>query len=119
MLKEVFQILIYLLAAYGVLALWYIIIKAVLQKTKSEKSNVKLVLMLKDREEAVEGIVRSLFSGNLFRKFICNGKVTVLDMGSKDETWMILNKLKSDYEQLELINVNEKEKIFNEFEENR
>ena len=71
--------------------------------------------MLKDQEESVEGIVRSMFSESLVRKVINSGKVTVLDMGSKDDTWKILNKLGTLYEQLELIKPSEKEKIFDGF----
>lgn len=115
MLNSILEILIYLLAAYGALALSYIAVNSVLQKSKTEKSNVKLVLMLKDREEAVEGIVRNMLSGSLLRKVVNDGRVTVLDMGSKDETWLILSKLKSDYEQLELIKSSDKEKIFDGF----
>lgn len=116
MWKIILQILVYLLAVYGALALSFIVISSIIKRTKHDNSRLKLVLLVKDREESIEGVVRNVFSGNMLRKTMSDNKFTVLDMGSTDETWKILNKLKCDYEQMELLNIGEKEKIFEGFD---
>jgi hypothetical protein len=45
------------------------------------------------------------------------GKLTILDMGSKDDTLEILQKLEIDYPCLEVLRKTEKDIIFNSFEE--
>ncbi len=112
-------ILICLLALYGAIALSIIVINSIFQRVKSEKSKLKLILLVKDNEEAIEGIIRNIFAGNFLRKVIPESKLTVLDMGSTDETLKILGKLKCEYEQLELLSMAEKDNAFEGFEENK
>lgn len=116
MWKIILQILVYLLAVYGALALSFIVFNSISQRTKPERFKLKLVLLVKDREDSIEWVVRNVFSGSTLRKTMSENKFTVLDMGSTDETWKILNKLKGDYEQMELLNIGEKEKIFEGFD---
>ena len=75
-----------------------------------------MVLIVKNQEEVIEGIIRNLSSADILRKAMTTEKLTILDMSSSDKTLEILNKLKSDYEYFDILEEDEKESIFAGFE---
>lgn len=111
----IYDVLIYLLAVYGALTLIFSIASSVYYRTKTENRNVKLVLVVKNKQDIIEYFVGCIFKGSILKKVIPGGKLTVLDMGSSDETRGILDKLKRDYEYIDIIKEEEKEKIFQGF----
>ena len=80
---------------------------------------IKLVLIVKNQGDTIEGVLRNVLPRNFIRKLMPGGKLTILDMGSKDDTLEILQKLEIDYPCLEVLKQGEKEAIFNSFEEER
>jgi len=112
MLKTIIDFFVYLLAVYGVLSLIINIIDSVHPGSGLRSSGVKMVLLVKNQEETIEGIIRSMFMGDFLRKIGSGHMLTVLDMGSKDKTPVILEKLKKQYESMEVLMAEEKEKVF-------
>jgi len=115
MLKIVFDFLFYTLAIYGALSLIISFVGLAGQKEVDGKHKVRMILMVKNAEEVIEGIVRNVFLGGILRKLMCNGRLTVMDMGSSDRTADILNKLKHEYGYIDILDESEKEKVFNVF----
>lgn len=72
-----------------------------------EKNEPCIVLTVKNQQESVEGLIRSIVWQNLHAK---NGgrvpKIIVVDLGSSDNTPDILNRIASDYD---FIHVTDKE----------
>ena len=116
MLTITFDVLICLLAAYGALSLAISIFNTACQRFISENTSMKIILMVKNQAETIEGVVRDIFTGDFSRKVMSGNKLTVVDMGSMDETVEILRKLKDDYEYLEVVTSEEKDKIFTYFD---
>lgn len=71
-----------------------------------------LVLVVKDQEDAVEGIVRTIMEREGLTRIIPGGRLKVVDLGSRDQTVDILERLKDEYEIIDIVGENEKEKIF-------
>jgi len=110
------DIFTYLLAVYGAIALIFAICNSIKQRLCNDNSSIKMVLIVKNQEEVIEGIIRNLSSADILRKAMTTEKLTILDMSSSDKTLEILNKLKSDYEYFDILEEDEKESIFAGFE---
>ena len=109
------DIFTYLLAVYGAFTLIITICNSIRQRLDNDNCNVKVVLIVKNQEETIEGIIRNLFSADILRKAMTTEKLTVVDMGSSDKTPTILGKLKKDYESFEILEEDEKGRIFSCF----
>lgn len=66
---------------------------------------LKNVLIVKNQEDTVEWIVK-----NAIRNV--KGKLIIVDMGSCDETWEILKRLKLGNEDIEILKEEDKLKVF-------
>ena len=110
------HILLYLLAACSAVLLLIYIINRKSSKTKDEGARLSLVIMVRNQQDVVEGLVRNFFRGNFLKRVVPEMKITVIDMSSNDETWEILTKLAKTYEYLEVIKESDKEKIFTYFD---
>jgi len=108
--------IVYVLAIYGLLSLAVSIFSLIPARVKNSNGKIKIVLMVKDSEEVIEGVVRNIFAGNTVKEFSTDGKLTVVDFGSKDGTVEILNRLKDSYVHMEVLNNDEKEKVFTSFD---
>ncbi|MFZ5986016.1 MAG: hypothetical protein ACOYWZ_02700 [Bacillota bacterium] len=117
MLRTVFEVVVCVLAAYGFITLIHELILSVKHKMNYKNSMVKLVLIVKNQGEVIEGVLRNVLPRDFLRKLMPGGKLIVLDMGSKDDTLDILRKLEKDYECLEVLKRNEKDILFKYFEE--
>jgi len=102
------------LAAYGTLVLirefakYY---RASLSRREFEKKDgMCLAILVKNREQDVEWIIRETMRSVLAKK--CRMPVMVVDMESDDETNAIVKSLVMEYDDLELIENSEKEKVF-------
>ncbi|MGI6776729.1 MAG: glycosyltransferase [Acetivibrionales bacterium] len=112
MLESVVQFVVFFLAIYGVFTLIMGLKGLITQKIDIEDYKTKLVIMVKDQEETIEGIIRTIFMESFLRKVLSNDKLIVIDMGSKDKTREILEKLKREYEYIEVLNENQKDRVF-------
>lgn len=115
MLNLILQVITYLFALYGMISAVYLILRELI-KPKIEDDGIKLVIIEKNQENRIEGIIDNVLTGELVRNLIANGKITVLDMGSEDGTVEILKKLKEKYQTINLIQENERHLIFEDFE---
>jgi len=106
------EILLYLFACYGVVSLIASIIESINKEKKSKNPGVKLVILLKDQQDTIEGIIRAMLSEEVSKGIVSDGKLYIVDMGSQDETLKILKKLKRKYDTIEIFNMDEKELIF-------
>lgn len=118
MMEVIFEVLTCVLAAYGLMTLIHEILISIKQHNKGYRnSQVKLVLIVKNQGETIEGVLRNVLPRDFIRKLMPGGKLLVLDMDSNDDTMDILRKLEKDYECLEVLRKSEKELIFRYFEE--
>lgn len=117
MLRIIFEIVLCILAAYGFMSLTHDLIISARNSINYENSMIKLVLIVKNQGEVIEGVLRNVLSRDTLRKLMPGAKVTILDMGSKDDTLDILRKLQEDYECLDVLKKSEKDSIFKYFEE--
>lgn len=113
--EMLYEIVIYLLAVYGAIALAMNMLNPLYRRAKVGMGNVKLILAVKDQEDTVEGMVRNLFESELLPSLVPDNTLTVVEMGSTDETLKLLSKLKQEYGAIEIVTQNEKEKIFSGF----
>lgn len=111
------NILIYLFAACGAIFIIILLINRIPNRNENDKSKLSLVIMVRNKQDIVEGLVRNFFRGNFLQRVAPDMKITVIDMGSNDETWEILKRLAETYDCLDLIKENEKEKIFTYFQQ--
>jgi len=77
----------------------------------------KLVLIVKNQGEVIEGVLRNALQRDFIRKLMPDGRLTVVDMGSTDDTVEILKKLEMDYECIEVLKKSEMESLFGYFDE--
>lgn len=117
MFETIMEIIICLLAAYGFFTLLHDLVMTIKQRANYKNPMVKLVLLVKNQGDVIECILRNVLSRDVLRKLIPQGKLIILDMGSKDDTLDILRKLEKDYECLEVIRKGERETIFRNFDE--
>ncbi|HOQ37962.1 MAG TPA: hypothetical protein PK033_07690 [Acetivibrio sp.] len=117
MLQIVLEVLVCVLAAYGLIILLHELLLSAKQSRSYKNSMVKLVLIVKNQGETIEGVLRNVLPRDFIRKLMPGGKLIVLDMGSKDDTMDILRKLERDYECLEVLKRSEMEYLFKCFED--
>lgn len=117
MAEKVFEFVMVILATYGFFIIMHDLVLAIKSKSKYQNSMIKLVLIVKNQGDVIEGVLRNVLPRNFIRKLMPGGKLTILDMGSKDDTIKILQKLEKDYECLEVLKQGEKDAIFNSFKE--
>ena len=110
------QFIVCVLAIYGALSLIASIFSLIPIKFKKGNGKIKVVLMVKDSEEVIEGVIRNVFEGDTVREFSTDGKITVVDLGSKDSTFEILNKLKDSYVHMEVLDNDKRERVFSTFD---
>jgi len=115
MLKAIFEFTVYLFALYGAVILILGTVGSVCRSKSCDNLKIRMVLVVKNAENVIEGIVRNVFLGGVLGIVMSQGRLTIIDMGSTDSTQEILNKLKNDYEVLDVLGTDEKEKVFTAF----
>ena len=104
--------LVWLLAVYGLFCFFVSIFKLIdRKKYHNEKAN--LILVVKDQEDNIEGIIRDAVNNKFVRGIALTGRFTVLDMGSTDDTLKILKKLEQEYPLLDICTYEERDKVLN------
>lgn len=117
MIKNIFDILLCILATYGIISLVHEMVTSIRNRINYSDSRIKLVLIVKNQGEVIEGVLRNVLSRDSLRKLIPEGRLTILDMGSKDDTLEILRKLEADYECIDVLKRNEMDSLFKSFDE--
>lgn len=116
MLKHILDFITCLLAVYGALSiiLDFLCARGV-RNLRAGNHEIRLVLLVKNAEEVIEGVVRSILYGGFLRRTTSDGKLTVVDMGSTDKTADILRRLENEYGCIDAIGEEEKEGIYSGF----
>lgn len=112
MLEDALQFVIFFLAVYGALSLISGLVSEIRRKSDVNSLKTRLVVMVKDQEDCVEGIIRTIFMENFLSKVMSSGKLIILDRGSTDKTLKIIGKLKDEYKCIDVFTEEEREKIF-------
>jgi len=112
------QVITYVLALYGLSIIIFNILYALIKKPNIREPHVKLVLIVKNQEDIIEGIIRNIFMVDFLKKIIEKEKLTIIDMGSTDDTFKIITRLRKDNKGIEILEYNQKEKIFAGYETN-
>ncbi len=112
MQENLAYIITYILAGFGALTLVHMIIDTINFKMANDSSSIRLALIVKNKQDEIEGVIRNIFRSGILNRSGIGGSLIVLDLGSQDETVALLEKLKRDYEYIEVIEDSEKERIF-------
>ncbi|AEV66884.1 hypothetical protein [Acetivibrio clariflavus] len=117
MLKTMFDIVVYMFATYGFIVFLHELLVSIKHSRRYKNSMIRLVLMVKNQGEVIEGVLRNALQRDFIRKLMPDGRLTVLDMGSSDDTVDILKKLEKDYEYIEVLKKCEMESVFESFDD--
>ena len=71
---------------------------------KSRNEGIYLILAVKNQEGKIEGFLRSILFRFIYGKEENIDNIIVTDLDSTDDTLEILNKIKKDYEIIEVLN---------------
>lgn len=72
--------------------------------TNLRNNGIYLIVAVKNQEEEIEGVLRSILFRFIYGKEENINDIIVTDLGSTDKTPEILEKLSHDYETVELLN---------------
>lgn len=117
MMKTIFEIVVCMFATYGFITFLHELLLTIKHNMKYKTSMVKLVLIVKNQGEVIEGVLRNILQRDFIRKLMPGGRLIVLDMGSNDDTIDILRKLEKDFEYIQVLKKSEKESLFKFFDE--
>lgn len=112
MANTVMNVVIYLLAVYGALSIIISIGNIVFTERCTNLKNARLVLMVKDCGQAVEGVVEYILKEGVLKKARVEDVLTIVDLGSTDDTQAVLAKLQEMHECLSLVEYKDREQIF-------
>ncbi len=115
MLTNLPECIIYLLAAYGVLVLVLGAIDLIRSKITASHPKVRVVLLVQNAQEQIEFIVRNVVMKDFASRASSDKKVIFVDMDSSDDTVILLKKLQQCYPTIEVLQHQDKEVIFNDF----
>ena len=115
MLYRLFEYVVCLLAAYGLLMLVLSAAGAIQNRIPGRRPRVRVVLLVKDAEEHIEYIIRSAVKKDIASKALSDRTIAVVDMDSMDHTYMLLEKLQKDFSNIEALTFAERNLIFEDF----
>lgn len=109
------EVIVYLLAIQGLMAVISQIVSAIRLRRRNIDNKTRLLLVVKNCEDTIEGTIRSAYMDDLPIRMQVGPRLTVLDLGSVDMTLDILYRLKREYPDLEIIEEEDKDRIFSSF----
>ena len=115
MLYYIIKFLACLLAVYGAFTFIFCMIGAIRSRSAAGTSKVRVVVVVRDVEEQIENIVRNSIKAELSSRLMSGGNLTFVDMASQDGTLLLLHKLKKDYENIEILEMEERHRAFSDF----
>jgi hypothetical protein len=115
--QPVIEILTYIFALYGFILAISLVVKCFYRGISLGNSDIRIVLIVKNQGEMIEGVVRSILSSRIFEGIIHKDSLYIVNMGSNDNTGEILHRLKRDYDcyNMVVLNNEEKDKVFDGF----
>lgn len=116
MLANLPECIIYLLAAYGALVLILGAIDLIRTKMAASRPKVRVVLLVQNAQDQIEFIVRNVVMKDFASRAYSDKKVVFIDMDSTDETVVLLKKLQQCYPAIEVLQYQDKEVIFSDFQ---
>ncbi len=103
MMEFILHGVFWVLALYGLFELIKDIIY-ICTYTKLKSDGIYMIIATKNQEQKIEGFLRTLLFRLIYGKEELIKDVIVTDLGSKDDTEKILNKLSKDYDCIKLAN---------------
>lgn len=116
MLEFVLNTIFWTLAFYG----FFELIKNIIYistYTKLKADGIYLILAVKNQEEQIEGVLRSLLFKTLYGKEETIKEIIVADLKSKDKTKEIAKKMEKDYEILKVLTWKECKDLFDNIDQ--
>ena len=108
MVEIIVQLIIGLFAVYGFIQLFINIVNSI--RIRNQRNDgIKLIMAVKNRQDNVEGAVRSIFINGVLDRVGAENVLYVADMGSTDDTPRIIHNLCSRYDNLKPVNIQENE----------
>ena len=89
----------------------------VLVHTKLKSDGIYLILAVKNQEEKIEGVLRSILFRFIYGKEESINDIIITDLGSTDNTPVILEKLGKDYDSIEILNWKESKELIEKINE--
>lgn len=111
----ILKFIVYLLAIYGALTLISGIFGAIRTSLHLKGSKLKLVLLVKNSEKYIEYLIRDMILKFMSDRAIPIDTLTIVNMSSVDDTGAILEKLRKDFECMEVLSEKDKERVFSNF----
>ncbi len=112
MFLRVLECVTYILAIYGLIILIYGIAESIRCRIKGRRPNVRVVLLVRDAEEYIEYIVRSAVKNEFAVKALSDKKLTIVDMDSADNTYLLLQKLQKSFPSIEIMKYDQFSDLF-------
>ena len=117
MLEFILSTTFWTLAFYGLFELVKNIIY-ICTYTKLKSDGIYVIIAVKNQEEKIEGVLRSILFKILYGREEEIKNVIVADLESKDDTKQIVKKLSKDYECLKVLNWKETKELMDNIDEN-
>ncbi len=117
MASFIFNTILYTLAIYGL----FEIIKTIYYiytYTNLKADGIYLIIAVKNQENKIEGFLRSILFRFIYGKEENIKDIIVADLGSKDETKKILDKMQEDYSQIKVTTWHECKDIIDNIDKN-
>lgn len=111
MLENIIQIIFWVFFIYGICCAIYDFIY--FKKIKRIHQNINFILTVKNAENNIEEYMR-----NLIREQNIGNNITVIDTGSSDNTFSILQKLEKERYNMKVLNKNDGERYFHQLIDN-
>lgn len=112
MVRFIAEFIICLFAVYGAVCLGSEIAQMFWKKGNKNKNIAGLLLVVKNQEECIEGMIRSIFQYKFMDKILSGARLVVVDMGSCDRTVELLQRLRREYGNMEVLEYDERERAF-------
>lgn len=108
----------YIMAFYGFISILMSFRKLFYRGMRLKNGKMRMVLIVKDGEEIIEAVIRSIASGVIPENIASEGDIYIVDMGSSDKTVDILQRLKNMYyNNIEIVTKNDRSKVFDNFDD--
>jgi hypothetical protein len=115
MLSDIIQCIICILAVYGLFSLMLGISETIRCRLSGPRPRVRVVLLVKDAEEHIEYIVKYAVSKEYAARVLSDNKLMIVDMGSEDNTYQLLQKLQNNFPCIEVLGSDSIDDIIREF----
>ncbi len=102
MAEFILNSILWTLALYGLIEIIKVFIYTFTYK-RVDSEGIYLIIAVKNAEQKVEGIIRGILFHNFYVKEEHIQNVIITDLGSTDETARVLEKMKKDYNNIQIM----------------